>query len=137
MQIIKHTLLSLLIVSTAFADEPKLTPKSTADHLQDVSVTIRSESGWTAGEGSGVIFSRLDKDGNWTVNYRNHDGEILGTYKFVNDNLIKLDQNGNKIKISFTADDSLQYGECIIESEDHIFDGRFKSQIETIISEIN
>lgn len=41
---------------------------------------------------------RLDKDGNWTVNYRNHDGEILGTYKFVNDKLIKLDQNGNKIK---------------------------------------
>lgn len=49
----------------------------------------------------------------------------------------KNPQNGNKIKISFTADDSLQYGECIIESEDHIFDGRFKSQIETIISEIN
>ena len=42
--------------------------KSTADHLQDVSVTIRSEAGWSAGEGSGVIFSRKDKDGN-TVNF--------------------------------------------------------------------
>ena len=42
--------------------------KTTADHLQDVSVTIRSESGWSAGEGSGVIFSRKDKAGN-TVNF--------------------------------------------------------------------
>ena len=22
---------------------------------------------------------RIDNDGNWTVNYRNHDGEIMGT----------------------------------------------------------
>lgn len=46
-------------------------------------------------------------------------------------------QNGNKIKISFTADESLQFGECIIESEDNIFDGRFKSQIENIISNLS
>jgi hypothetical protein len=39
-----------------------------ADHLQNVSVTIRSESDWAAGEGSGVIFARLDKNGNW-VNF--------------------------------------------------------------------
>lgn len=49
----------------------------------------------------------------------------------------KNPQNGNKIKISFTADESLQFGECIIESEDHIFDGRFKSQIENIISNLS
>lgn len=41
---------------------------------------------------------RLDNDGNWTVNYRNHDGEIMGTYKSEKDKIIKLDQNGNKVK---------------------------------------
>ena len=65
MKVIKATLLSLLLASSSFAAE---VVKSTADHLQDVSVTIRSESGWSAGEGSGVIFSRKDKDGN-TVNF--------------------------------------------------------------------
>ena len=39
-----------------------------ADHLQNVSVTIRSESDYAAGEGSGVIFARQDRDGNW-VNF--------------------------------------------------------------------
>jgi len=42
--------------------------KTTADYLQDVSVTIVSESSFSRGEGSGVIFSRKDKDGN-TVNF--------------------------------------------------------------------
>ena len=41
--------------------------KTTADHLQDVSVTIRAEGDF-CGEGSGVIFSRKDADGN-TVNF--------------------------------------------------------------------
>ena len=45
---------------------------STADHLQNVSVTIRSEGEWSAGEGSGVIFTRKDSKGNlvnfvWTA----------------------------------------------------------------------
>ena len=45
---------------------------STADHLQNVSVTIRSEGQFSNGEGSGVIFTRKDKDGNlvnlvWTA----------------------------------------------------------------------
>ena len=62
---LKVSLLSLLIASTTIAAEAA---KSTADHLQDVSVTIRSESTWSAGEGSGVIFSRKDADGN-TVNF--------------------------------------------------------------------
>lgn len=65
MKLLKVSVLSLLIASSTFAAE---VAKSTADHLQDVSVTIRSESGWSAGEGSGVIFSRKDKDGN-TVNF--------------------------------------------------------------------
>ena len=33
---------------------------STADHLQNVSVTIRSEGDFSNGEGSGVIFTRKD-----------------------------------------------------------------------------
>ena len=65
MKLIKATLLSLLIASASFVDGA---PKTTADHLQDVSVTIRSENGWSAGEGSGVIFSRKDGSGN-TVNF--------------------------------------------------------------------
>ena len=65
MQLLKVSLLSLLLTSFTFAAE---VAKSTADHLQDVSVTIRSEGQWSAGEGSGVIFSRKDKAGN-TVNF--------------------------------------------------------------------
>ena len=46
--------------------------KTTAEHLQNVSVTIRAEGDYSAGEGSGVIFTRKDKDGNlvnlvWTA----------------------------------------------------------------------
>lgn len=41
---------------------------------------------------------RINDDGNWTVHYRNHDGEIMGTYKSEKNKIIKLDQNGNKIK---------------------------------------
>ena len=63
------TILGLTIVTSSFAAEKKL---STADHLQNVSVTIRSEGEFSNGEGSGVIFSRKDKDGNlvnlvWTA----------------------------------------------------------------------
>ena len=47
--------------------EPKA-KKSAADYLQDVSVTIVSEGSFSRGEGSGIIFSRKDKDGN-TVNF--------------------------------------------------------------------
>ena len=65
MKSINATLLSLAIATASFADEAK---KTTADHLQDVSVTIRSENGRSAGEGSGVIFSREDGSGN-TVNF--------------------------------------------------------------------
>ena len=65
MKLIKTTLLSLLIAGSTLAQEAK---KTTADYLQDVSVTIRSEGAWSAGEGSGVIFSRKDKDDN-TVNF--------------------------------------------------------------------
>mgnify|MGYP003652560843 FL=1 len=65
MKLIKTTLLSLLLAVSISAAEAK---KPTADYLQDVSVTIVSEGRISRGEGSGVIFSRKDKDGN-TVNF--------------------------------------------------------------------
>lgn len=42
--------------------------KTTAEYLQDISVTIRAEGEYSAGEGSGVIFTRKDAKGN-LVNY--------------------------------------------------------------------
>lgn len=65
------TILGLTIATSSFAAEKKA---STADHLQNVSVTIRSEGEFSNGEGSGVIFSRKDKDGNlvnlvWTAGH--------------------------------------------------------------------
>ena len=49
---------------------------SVADHLQNVSVTIRSEGPWSAGEGSGVIFTRKDSKGN-SVNFVWTAGHVL------------------------------------------------------------
>ena len=61
--------LSFYLAAFTFAQEKK---NSTADHLQNVSVTIRSEGQWSNGEGSGVIFTRKDAKGNqvnfvWTA----------------------------------------------------------------------
>jgi len=49
-------------------------PRATAEHLQNVSVTIRAEAEYSAGEGSGVIFTRKDSKGNlvnfvWTAGH--------------------------------------------------------------------
>ena len=54
---------------SSYADEKKT---STAEHLQNVSVTIRSEGNFSVGEGSGVIFTRKDSKGDqvnfvWTA----------------------------------------------------------------------
>jgi len=62
-------LLGLALVAPALGAEKK---QSTAEHLQNVSVTIRAEAQWSAGEGSGVIFTRKDSKGNlvnfvWTA----------------------------------------------------------------------
>jgi len=59
------------LTASSIAAEKKQT---TADHLQNVSVTIRSEGEFSNGEGSGVIFTRKDKDGNlvnlvWTAGH--------------------------------------------------------------------
>ena len=50
----------------------RVAAKNTAEHLQNVSVTIRAEGDFSSGEGSGVIFTRKDEDGNlvnlvWTA----------------------------------------------------------------------
>ena len=63
--------LGLALTLSSFGAEKK---QSTAEHLQNVSVTIRSESAWSAGEGSGVIFTRKDSKGNlvnfvWTAGH--------------------------------------------------------------------
>ena len=66
----KKFILAMLVVSfSSFGAEKKQT---TAEHLQNVSVTIRAESGYSAGEGSGVVFTRKDSKGNlvnfvWTA----------------------------------------------------------------------
>ena len=69
--------LLLAIVVTQFnlvAADFAPTPRSTvvAEHLQTISVTIRAENGWSAGEGSGVIFTRKNANGDlvnfvWTA----------------------------------------------------------------------
>ena len=38
------------------------------------------------------------KDGNWKVNCRNKDGEIVATYTTVNGKVAKFDENGKRIK---------------------------------------
>ena len=63
MNTLKLTFILVVSVFSVFGDK-----KTTADYLQDVSVTIVSESNFSKGEGSGVVFSRTDKDGN-TVNF--------------------------------------------------------------------
>ena len=65
MKLLKVSLLTVLLAFSSIADEAK---KTTADYLQDVSVTIVSDAGYSRGEGSGVIFSRKNKDGD-TVNF--------------------------------------------------------------------
>jgi len=69
MKILTPLILGLALVTSSPAGEKR---QSTADHLQNVSVTIRSEGQFSNGEGSGVIFTRKDSKGNqvnfiWTA----------------------------------------------------------------------
>jgi hypothetical protein len=61
MKTINLLILTLVFAASSFGAEKK---QSTADHLQNISVTIRAEGQWSAGEGSGVIFTRKDSEGN-------------------------------------------------------------------------
>ena len=69
MKILSALILGFGLTTSSFTAEKKQT---TADHLQNVSVTIRSEGDFSIGEGSGVIFTRKDAKGNqvnfvWTA----------------------------------------------------------------------
>ena len=71
MKTLALVILGLTLAAPSFAGEKKQT---TAEHLQNVSVTIRSEGSFSAGEGSGVIFTRKDSKGNlvnfvWTAGH--------------------------------------------------------------------
>jgi hypothetical protein len=107
----KNFILALLVASfSSFGAEKKQT---TAEHLQNVSVTIRAEGGWSAAEGSGVIFTRKDSKGNlvnfvWTAahvvdNLRLEKRVLIdGTYKTIvhfKDALIvkEIRQNGRTV----------------------------------------
>lgn len=48
---------------------------------------------------------KMTKD-SWSINYRNQDGEILGTYKLQGKKMIKEDQNGNQVKSAPIKNDS-------------------------------
>lgn len=75
--IILSATLGLAVITSAWAEDQGSSKNLTATqkaakHLQDVSVTIRSEGRFSNGEGSGVVFTRKDKDGNlvnlvWTA----------------------------------------------------------------------
>jgi hypothetical protein len=69
MKYIKILALGLVLALNSLGAEKK---QSTAEHLQNVSVTIRAEGPFSAGEGSGVIFTRKDSEGSlvnfvWTA----------------------------------------------------------------------
>jgi len=69
MKTVTSLIIGLSLMISSYAAEKKNT---TAEHLQNVSVTIRSEGEWSNGEGSGVIFTRKDANGNqvnfvWTA----------------------------------------------------------------------
>lgn len=40
----------------------------------------------------------LNSNGDWSVRYRNQDGEIVGSYRNMNDKIQKLDASGNVVK---------------------------------------
>jgi len=72
MKLLNAALLGLFIASTAFTSFSDEKKTATAEHLQNVSVTIRSEGSFSNGEGSGVVFTRKDSKGNlvnfvWTA----------------------------------------------------------------------
>ena len=69
MHLLKTSILCVFLAFPLFSAGKKI---NTADHLQNVSVTIRSEGSFSSGEGSGVIFTRKDSKGNlvnfvWTA----------------------------------------------------------------------
>ena len=86
MKTLASLIIGLSLVTSALGAEKKQT---TAEHLQNVSVTIRSEGQFSAGEGSGVIFTRKDKDGKLTE-------KVPGKYESIK--IISITNDRYKIK---------------------------------------
>ena len=57
MRSVTLTFISILLANISFGITPK-ERREVADHLQDISVTIRSEDGYQKSEGSGVLITR-------------------------------------------------------------------------------
>ena len=106
---LKLSLLAILAATAMYAEEAK---KSVTDHLQDVSVTIRSEGAQSIGEGSGVIFTRKDEKGNivnfvWTAahvvdNLRTERKVVVGgtlrtVVEFKDAKIIKVIRQGGRV----------------------------------------
>ena len=103
----KNIKVLLLIVFTiiggsSYAAEKK---QSTADHLQNVSVTIRAEGAYSAGEGSGVIFTRKDSKGN-SVN-------LVWTAAHVIDNL----RSERKVLVNGTSKTLVEFKDPLVVKE--------------------
>lgn len=65
MKLLASLILGMSLIAHSIS-AAEILPRNTADHLQNVSVTIRSEGAFSAGEGSGVIFTRKDSRGEFS-----------------------------------------------------------------------
>lgn len=79
-------ILSLFTALPAYAQDEQDKTEKLVKHLQEVSVTVKAESRWSRGEGSGVIVTRKlkDKDG------KEHTVNFVWTAGHVIDNLRKV-----------------------------------------------
>ena len=107
--IILSTLLGLALISPILADDNKPKEQSdsqrAAEHLQNVSVTIRAEGPYSAGEGSGVIFTRKDAKGN-VVNFVWTAGHVI-------DNLRKT----RRVVVNGTSKTIIEFDDPLIVKE--------------------
>ena len=100
----------LLFTSTILADA-KITKqkKEVADYLQDISVTIRSESGYSKSEGSGVLITR--KIGDEIVTFVWTCGHVVDNLRNVR---TIVDESGNPKKV--VEFDDVQIVKELVES---------------------
>ena len=96
MKLLTSLTLGFALMSSSFAGEKKQT---TAEHLQNVSVTIRAESGYSAGEGSGVVFTRKDSKGN-LVNFVWTAGHVIDNLRQFSDGTLTV-LNSNFVPMSY------------------------------------
>ena len=101
MRIITSLFLGLLLMSVSFGAEKKPT---TAEHLQNVSVTIRSEGAFSVGEGSGVIFTRKNKlmRAGGAAQKRNLD--VCDSPSFSSNNSVKWEPMGMRNRVRYCTE---------------------------------